>query len=67
MIFSVIYGIVIFAATFLGAFVGLGGGVIIKPLLDLIGHDTVQVHLCGVQYEHQLHNQALQSKNKNRF
>ena len=43
MIFSVIYGIVIFAATFLGAFVGLGGGVIIKPLLDLIGHDTVQV------------------------
>lgn len=43
MAFSIIYGIVIFVATFLGAFVGLGGGVIIKPLLDLIGHDTVQV------------------------
>jgi len=25
----------------MGAFVGLGGGVIIKPMLDLIGHDTV--------------------------
>ena len=27
----------------MGAFVGLGGGVIIKPLLDLIGHDPVSV------------------------
>lgn len=38
-----IYGLIIITATFLGAFVGLGGGVIIKPLLDLIGKDTVNV------------------------
>lgn len=41
MIFLFIYAIIILCATFLGAFVGLGGGVIIKPLLDLIGHDTI--------------------------
>lgn len=40
---AILYGIVIITATFLGAFVGLGGGVIIKPLLDLIGKDTVDV------------------------
>lgn len=40
---SLIYGIIIIFSTFLGAFVGLGGGVIIKPLLDLIGRDTVDV------------------------
>ncbi len=40
---TILYGIVIITATFLGAFVGLGGGVIIKPLLDLIGKDTVDV------------------------
>ncbi len=34
---SVIYAIVILVATSLGAFVGLGGGVIIKPVLDFIG------------------------------
>ncbi len=33
----VIYSAVILAATTLGAFVGLGGGVIIKPVLDFIG------------------------------
>lgn len=38
---TAVYSIVIFAATFLGAFVGLGGGVIIKPVLDAIGHDPV--------------------------
>lgn len=38
-----IYGIIIALATFLGAFVGLGGGVIIKPMLDLIGADTIDV------------------------
>lgn len=32
-----IYSLVILAATTLGAFVGLGGGVIIKPVLDFIG------------------------------
>lgn len=34
---SVIYAVVILIATTLGAFVGLGGGVIIKPVLDFIG------------------------------
>lgn len=34
---SVIYAVVILVATTLGAFVGLGGGVIIKPVLDFIG------------------------------
>lgn len=38
---TVIYAIIIFCATFLGAFVGLGGGVIIKPLLDMIGRDSI--------------------------
>ncbi|MFR8012176.1 MAG: sulfite exporter TauE/SafE family protein [Clostridia bacterium] len=38
---AVIYTAVIFAATFLGAFVGLGGGVVIKPVLDAIGLDPV--------------------------
>lgn len=34
---AAIYSVVILAATTLGAFVGLGGGVIIKPVLDFIG------------------------------
>lgn len=34
---QVIYSAVILVATTLGAFVGLGGGVIIKPVLDFIG------------------------------
>ncbi len=34
---SLIYAAVILVATSLGAFVGLGGGVIIKPILDFIG------------------------------
>ena len=34
---QLIYSAVILAATSLGAFVGLGGGVIIKPILDFIG------------------------------
>lgn len=38
---SIIYTVVIFVATFLGAFVGLGGGVVIKPILDAIGLDPV--------------------------
>lgn len=35
-----VYSVIILVATTIGALVGLGGGVIIKPLLDLIGHDT---------------------------
>lgn len=34
---ALIYSVVILIATTLGAFVGLGGGVIIKPVLDFIG------------------------------
>ena len=34
-----IYSAVILIATTLGAFVGLGGGVIIKPVLDFIGQE----------------------------
>lgn len=41
MTIIIIYSLIIFASTFLGAFVGLGGGVIIKPLLDLIGADSI--------------------------
>lgn len=41
---AVIYAVVILVATTLGAFVGLGGGVIIKPVLDFIGQEPrVQV------------------------
>ncbi len=36
---TAIYTLVIFVATSLGAFVGLGGGVIIKPMLDFIGSE----------------------------
>lgn len=36
---QIIYSAVILAATTLGAFVGLGGGVIIKPVLDFIGQE----------------------------
>ncbi|MGN1161988.1 MAG: sulfite exporter TauE/SafE family protein [Candidatus Fimenecus sp.] len=43
MIF-VVYGVLIFAATCMGAFVGLGGGVIIKPVLDVINaHPLEQI------------------------
>ena len=38
---TVIYTAVILIATFFGSFVGLGGGVIIKPVLDAIGIDPV--------------------------
>lgn len=40
----VIYSVVIFIATTLGATAGLGGGVIIKPILDIVGyHDVVNI------------------------
>ena len=43
MIF-VVYGVLIFVATCMGAFVGLGGGVIIKPVLDVINiHPLEQI------------------------
>lgn len=41
---GVIYAVVIFIATFLGASAGLGGGVIIKPVLDFINvHDLATI------------------------
>lgn len=38
-----IYPIVVFLATSLGATTGAGGGAIIKPVFDLIGIDNVTV------------------------
>lgn len=38
-----IYSFIIFIACTVGAIVGIGGGVIIKPVLDLIGHHSVEV------------------------
>lgn len=40
---TVLYSIIIFVACTIGAIVGIGGGVIIKPLLDFIGVHSVEV------------------------
>lgn len=40
---TLIYSIIIFAACTIGAIVGIGGGVIIKPLLDFMGYHSVEV------------------------
>ncbi|MCD7722416.1 MAG: sulfite exporter TauE/SafE family protein [Clostridiales bacterium] len=40
---NLVYAVIIFCSTLLGALVGIGSGVIIKPVLDLIGYDTVAV------------------------
>ena len=41
-----IYALVIVVSTSLGAVAGLGGGVIIKPLLDLVGaHDAATINI----------------------
>lgn len=37
-----LYGVVILVSTLLGAFVGLGGGVIIKPVLDVINAHSLE-------------------------
>lgn len=37
-----IYGIIIFIACTIGAVVGIGGGIIIKPILDFIGFHSVE-------------------------
>lgn len=40
----ILYGFVVFLATLLGSFVGLGGGVIIKPVLDVINaHSLTEI------------------------
>lgn len=43
MMITVLYSIIIFIACTVGAIVGIGGGVIIKPMLDFIGYHTVEV------------------------
>lgn len=40
---TLIYSIIIFVACTIGAIVGIGGGVIIKPLLDFMGYHSVEV------------------------
>lgn len=39
----ILYSIIIFAACTVGAIVGIGGGVIIKPMLDFIGCHSIEV------------------------
>ena len=41
MFIGIIYGVVIFLACVLGAIVGLGGGVFIRPIFDAIGYHNV--------------------------
>lgn len=39
-VIEIVYSAVVLIATVLGALTGLGGGVIIKPMFDLLGQDT---------------------------
>lgn len=41
--YIILYVVVVFLVTIIGSITGLGGGVIIKPLFDLISLDTAQV------------------------
>jgi hypothetical protein len=62
-----IYAAVILAATTLGAFVGLGGGVIIKPVLDFIGAEPrIQVDFlsCVAVFTMSIVSTCKQIKNK---
>lgn len=43
MMIIFIYGIVILVACTIGAVIGIGGGIIIKPVLDFIGYHSVEV------------------------
>lgn len=43
MFVTIIYSVIIFVACTVGAIVGIGGGVIIKPLLDFMGYHSVEV------------------------
>lgn len=40
---TLVYGIIILTACIVGALSGIGGGVIIKPVLDLFGFHTVEI------------------------
>ena len=65
-----IYSLVILAATTLGAFVGLGGGVIIKPVLDFIGAEPrmrVDFLSCIAVFTMSIVSTAKQLRNKAAF
>lgn len=66
----VIYAVVIFIATFLGASAGLGGGVIIKPVLDFIGaHDlnTISFLSTSAVFTMSVYSTIKQIRNKVKF
>ena len=52
----VVYGVIIFLASGIGAFLGGGSGVIIKPLLTLLvrHHRGHQLYLLRVRFCHEL-------------
>lgn len=65
-----IYAAVIFIATFLGASAGLGGGVIIKPMLDFIGaHDlnTISFISTSAVFTMSVYSTIKQIRNKVKF
>lgn len=67
---SILYFIVILIATLLGACAGLGGGVIIKPVLDFIGvHDlsTISFLSTSAVFAMALYSTAKQCMNKVKF
>lgn len=67
---AVLYGVVVFIATFLGACAGLGGGVIIKPILDFIGaHDvnTIAFYSTTAVFTMALYASGKQVKNHVKF
>lgn len=67
---GIIYAIVIFIATFLGACAGLGGGVIIKPVLDFIGaHDlnTISFLSTSAVFTMSVYSTIKQIRNKVKF
>ena len=67
---QLIYSAVILIATTLGAFVGLGGGVIIKPVLDFIGAEPrMQVDFlsCIAVFTMSIVSTCKQIKNKTEF
>lgn len=67
---SIIYAMIMFIATFLGASAGLGGGVIIKPVLDFIGaHDinTISFLSTSAVFSMAVYATIKQIRNKVRF
>lgn len=67
---GIIYAVVIFIATFLGACAGLGGGVIIKPVLDFIGaHDlnTISFLSTSAVFTMSVYSTIKQIRNKVKF